>query len=371
MKVVLFADVDTKLNPYILLFKEAIQNQGISVKLERRIDLNWVLRNLKTCDAIHLHWIGPAYRPGISKLNSTQLMRKIVDTPIIKGVLSSLRLINFTLSLLALRVLGITLVYTVHNLSSGDRLHWFTRLLERAANIVVFSLCNHIHVHNNYTKHILETKYNRRAGVTVVPHGNYIGCYNNQVSQEEARRRLNLPKNIFIFLFFGLLRPYKGIEDLIEAFTQLITFSKEQSRSSKLLIVGGFYSKHKFERDLVKLIAGNPSIKLIPKFISNEDIQLYMNACNICVLPYKDITTSGAAILALSFGRPIIAPAIASFPELIRSDVGLLYSTSLKNEFVSALDEATQRSWSEPSILEYAHTFDWDKLGPQLIALYK
>jgi beta-1,4-mannosyltransferase len=370
MKVVLFADVDTQLNPYILLFKETLKNQGTSVELERRINLNWVLRNLKTYNAIHLHWIGPAYRPSTSKLHSTQFMSKLVDIPVVKSIRSCLRLINFTLSLLAVRVLGITLVYTVHNLSSGDRLHWFARLLERSANYVVFSLCNRIHVHNNYTKQVLETKHNRIAGVIVVPHGNYIGCYENQVSQETARWRLNLPKHIFTFLFFGLLRPYKGIEDLIEAFIQLIELPDEQARSAKLLIVGNFYSNQNFEQKIMKLIGGNPSITLIPKFIPNEHIQLYMNACNICVLPYKDITTSGAAILALSFGRPIIAPAIASFPELITPDVGLLYSTSVKNEFVSTLNNSIQRSWSEAAILEYTHTFDWDKLGPQLIALY-
>jgi beta-1,4-mannosyltransferase len=371
MKIVLFADVNTNLNPYILRFKEALQNQGLSVKLERRIDLKWVLKNLRTCDAIHLHWIGSAYQPSPSRIYSGQLMRKLVDNPLTKGILSVLRLINFTLSLLVSRVLGITLVYTVHNVSIGNRLHWLTRLLERLANFVVFSLCNRIHVHNNYTKHVLETKYNRRAGVTVVPHGNYIGCYNNHVSQEEARRCLNLPKRAFIFLFFGLLRPYKGIGDLIETFSQLIASPNEQARSAKLLIVGRFYSSQHFEHDLLKLVAGNPSIILIPKFISNEDIQLYMNACNMCVFPYKDITTSGAAILALSFGRPIIAPAIASFPELITPDIGLLYPNSLKNEFLSALNKAIQYSWSEATILKYAHTFDWDKLGPQLVTLYK
>jgi hypothetical protein len=108
MKVVLFADVDTQLNPYILLFREALKNQGISVELERRIDLNWVLRKLKTCNVIHLHWIGPAYRPSTSKFHSTQFMSKLVAIPVIKGILSCLRLINFTLSLLASRVLGVT-----------------------------------------------------------------------------------------------------------------------------------------------------------------------------------------------------------------------------------------------------------------------
>jgi len=109
---------------------------------------------------------------------------------------------------------------------------------------------------------------------------------------------------------------------------------------------------------------------LVPEFIVDEAIQLYMNACDVFVLPYKDITTSGAAALALSFGRPIIAPAITSFPEVITSEVGILYDTSQPNGLVSALREARTRSWSESKIFDYAHQFDWDKLGPQFAALY-
>ncbi len=96
-----------------------------------------------------------------------------------------------------------------------------------------------------------------------------------------------------------------------------------------------------------------------------------LNTLDICVFPYKDITTSSAAVLALSFGRPVIAPAITSFPELVTAETGILYEPSQPDALLAALQQARQRSWSEAEILDYVHQFDWDKLGPHLVALYQ
>ncbi len=115
---------------------------------------------------------------------------------------------------------------------------------------------------------------------------------------------------------------------------------------------------------------GDVRINLVPEFIADEAIQVYLNAADIFVLPYKDITTSGAAFLALSFGRPIIAPSIASFPEVVTPQSGILYDPQKTNSLVSALQEAKKHFWSETEILAYAHQFDWDKLGKQLSTIY-
>jgi glycosyltransferase involved in cell wall biosynthesis len=96
-----------------------------------------------------------------------------------------------------------------------------------------------------------------------------------------------------------------------------------------------------------------------------------MNACDICVFPYREITTSSAALLALSFGRPLIVPAIGSFPELVTSETGILFDPSRPDALVSALEQAEQRSWCKTQILDFTQQFSWDKLGPQLIALYR
>ena len=72
----------------------------------------------------------------------------------------------------------------------------------------------------------------QKRGVVVVPHGNYIERYPNHISRQEALQQLDLPGGEFVYLFLGLLRPYKGVEDLIDAFNKLAP------PTGRLLIVG-------------------------------------------------------------------------------------------------------------------------------------
>jgi len=136
-------------------------------------------------------------------------------------------------------------------------------------------------------------------------------------------------------------------------------------------LIVGRTSSGDYKEKIAGLSRHNPAIRLVPEFVPDEAIQLYMNACDVCVLPYKDVTTSGAAVLALSFGRPVIAPAIASFPELITPETGILYDPSQPNALVLALQQVIQQPWPKSRILSYVHQFDWDKLGPQLAELYR
>jgi glycosyltransferase involved in cell wall biosynthesis len=137
------------------------------------------------------------------------------------------------------------------------------------------------------------------------------------------------------------------------------------------LVAGRVFGADSYESKLRSLTQSDSRINLIPEFIPDEAIQIYLNACNFFVLPYKDITTSGAAALGLSFGRPIIAPCIASFPEVVTPESGILYDTSQPNALTTALRNARTLSCSESTIFRYAHQFDWNKLGPDLAALYK
>ena len=207
-------------------------------------------------------------------------------------------------------------------------------------------------------------RYKRKHGIHVIPHGNYIKIYPNQISRQEARRQLGLSRDSYVYLFLGLLRPYKGLEDLVDSFKQM------KSPELRLLVAGRVFGVKNYESELKKMCQGDVRINLIPEFIADEAIQVYLNAADIFVLPYKDITTSGAAFLALSFGRPIIAPSIASFPEVVTPQSGILYDPQKTDSLVSALQESKKHFWSETEILAYAHQFDWDKLGKQLSTIY-
>jgi len=301
MRVALFARVDTALNPYILLYKKALEHQGVAVHLEREFSLSWLVTRGKSCDAIHLHWMEAAYKP--SGWNTRLgLIQRLIHNRFGRTLRGVLRLANFSVALLLAKLRGKTIVYTVHNLTYSGQFRPFI-VLNRVAHYVVMSLADRVQAHNQYTRKILETVYNRKNDVVVVPLGNYIGHYANQISRLEARQQLGLPGDAFVYLFLGLIRPYKGVEDLIDAFEEL------DLPNSRLLIVGRA-SNVSYQEKILGLSQHDPAIRLVPEFVPDEAIQLYMNACDIFVLPYKNITTSSAAVLAWSFGRPIIAPAI-------------------------------------------------------------
>ena len=363
MRTTIFTAFNTTLNPYILLFKKALELQGLTVRFERNLNLKWLLFKSKSCDFIHLHYINHSYSPA--KMNDkSKFFKKLIEFRLVSILLDVLSLIDFVITFMFAKMAGKIIVFTVHDLYDFGKKSFRRKLQIEIARNIVFRFSNSIHVHNHYTRKLIEIRYKRNEGVCVIPHGNYIGYYTNQVSRSEARRHLGLPDNAFVYSFLGLIRPYKGLEDLFEAFKKL------ENSEARLLIVGRVFGVDNYESKLRTLTQLDPRIKLVPEFIPDEAIQFYLNACDFFVLPYKDITTSGAAALALSFGRPIIAPSITSFPEVVTAESGILYDTSQTNALSTALHKAITWNWSESTIFDYAHQFDWEKLGPQLAALY-
>lgn len=363
MRVTIFTAFDTALNPYILLFKKALEGQGLTVRFERNFNLNWLLINGKSCDCIHLHWLKIFHKP-LKKKGRPYFYKKIIENRFVKALLDFLCLIDFALTFLFARLAGKIIVFTVHDLYDFGKRSLRRKFQIEIARNIVFKFSNAIHAHNNHTQKLIEARYKRKTNIFVIPIGNYIGYYANQVSRSEARFQLDLPDDSFVYLFIGLLRPIKGLEDLLDAFKKL------EYPKARLLVAGRVFGVKNYKTKLRDLSKSDPRIKLVLEFIPDEALQVYLNACDFFVLPYKDITTSSAVALALSFGRPIIAPSIASFPEVVTPESGILYDTSQTNALSSALHKAITWNWSESTIFDYAHQFDWDKLGPQLYALY-
>ncbi len=174
-----------------------------------------------------------------------------------------------------------------------------------------------------------------KSRVVVIPHGNYIDNYENKMDLVQARKWLQLSDEDIVFLFFGSLRYYKGVNELVEAFNKL------DVPKAKLLIVGK-PSDVKLAGDLTNICKGNKRIKIVLDFIPNNQIQIYMNGSDIVVCPYKNILTSGAIILAMSFGKPIIAPRIGCIPDILDCDGSFLYNPLDKGGLLKAMQLASR-----------------------------
>jgi len=172
--------------------------------------------------------------------------------------------------------------------------------------------------------------------VRVVPHPSYIDIYPNLIDRSAARRELSLGDRDFIYLCFGQIRPYKGIDRLLDAFENVAQMDPE----SRLLLVG---KTGRFEgvRQIADRARAHPQIVGYLNPIPDADIQLYMNAADVVVLPYQSALNSGAMLLAYSFARPVIAPETGCLGGLVDDRSGVTFDSAggtlaLQNALLSA-----------------------------------
>jgi glycosyltransferase involved in cell wall biosynthesis len=154
--------------------------------------------------------------------------------------------------------------------------------------------------------------------VRVIPHPSYIDVYPNLVDRDTARDVLGLRPEDFVYLHFGQIRPYKGIDRLLGAFEQVSRVDAD----ARLLLVG---KPGRFEgiRQITDSARANP--KVISNFnpVPDADIQLYMNAADVVVLPHQTALNSGALLLAYSFARPVVAARTGCLAGMVDETTGV------------------------------------------------
>ena len=203
-----------------------------------------------------------------------------------------------------------------------------------------------------------------------MPHGNYIDCYKNEVGRVESRQTLDILKAKTAILFFGLIRPYKGVLELVDIFNQ------SSIEDAELIIVGKVWSDSIGQEDILRQKASKANnIKFIPGFVPDEEIQLYMNACDVVAFPYRDILTSGAVLLAMSFGKACIAPRIGCISEVLDDEGAFLYDPEDEEGLSHAVKASIERKSMLISMGEHnrklAEQYDWNSIADMTYEAYK
>lgn len=365
MRVLILSPFGTAVNPYIGLFENGLRLAGVEVATAQQFDLARTSSNDRP-DVVHLHWIERYDPPPVLQPQSPAGLRRSLERvalrPLNAGLIYQLRrwrrLSRLLRDLAAFRRMGGCVAYTVHNLDPHEAGAW----AEPWALARIIKFADVLHVHDASTAEEIAHRYGRRERVVVIPHGHYLDAYPNAISRSEARQRLGLPGDAFVFACLGLMRPYKGLEELLPAFRAL---PGEHLR----LLVAGRPADEAYVARLQTLAGGDERIALEARFIPAGEVQLYLNAADAAVLPYRQITTSGAALLAFSFGLPVVAPAIGAFPNLVTPERGVLYAPG---QVDLALQQALAADWTaaRETILAWVRQFDWGDIGRRLIAAY-
>jgi glycosyltransferase involved in cell wall biosynthesis len=320
---------------YTTCFNAALRQIGVEVETATWAG-RWLFAHIQPGDVVQIHWPSSLYYYPQSRLKTWR------------------ELARFTLFLLLLRARGAQIVWTAHNLypHEGGR----ASVVHRLARRIVVAFASRVCVHGrSAAKRVVREFGVDESRLVFLEHGNWVGFYPSVISREAARERLGIPRDAYVFLFFGACRPYKNLEHLVLSHQAL-------EDDSRLWIVGRFQSSV-YREAVQQAVSGAASerIKLHDGFVPAADVQLYMNACDAVVLPYKEILTSGAVMLATSFGRPVVAPRMGTLEEVVTSDCGVLYDPESPSGLTQAMRDARRRTFDRARIIRRAEEFSWDR----------
>jgi Glycosyltransferase len=334
-------------NPYQAELARHLAAHGISVSPESRLKkiLRGARRTARIPAIIHLHALPPfSWQP-----------RRL------------LRLLAFVLRLVQLRRAGARLVWTVHNACDHESAHpRIDRFLARTAYHAVDAAI----LHSPGARSLAEQQWRTRRtrNVFVIHHGHFIDCYRAPTSRALARQRLGLPLESLVFLFLGNIRPYKGVPRLIRDF-------KAVAGPHLRLVIAGDVLSSDLQTEITREIGGSPLVDFRPGFIPDSDLADYLSASNAVVFPYTKALTSGALILAMSYGRACIAPAIGALADTLSPRGGYLYDPDAPSALRDALSSAIRASHKLDAMgahnLQCARRWGWDEAARQTAVVYR
>lgn len=337
-------------NSYQRKLSEGLASCGYEVEMvrsDRLLPLLGAIRNRGRPAVFHVHWLHRHFVTG-------------------SRVLTALLAIRLLFELLVLRALSVSVVWTVHNLSDHENRSPRT---ERVTRHLAARLCDRLIVHCEAAKASVVDAYDLPGGVAervaVVPHGHYIDSYCNEISRTDARSRLGYDDGQVLYVYFGLIRPYKNVPELLRTFPRL------ESEDARLLVVGNPWNDE-IDRRIRRLADRDERIDTVLEFVPDEDIQLYMNAADATVFPFQEVLTSGTTLLAMSFGRPVIAPHAGCVGELVGDGGGITYDPGDDDGLYRALEAALDADLAVMGRRnrDTVAAFDWASIGRRTARVY-
>ena len=344
----------TRENLYGALLVNALRARGVFVReLPYRHLFAWPALSERP-DAIHFEFVDPYILPHVK---SWGLIRAMV-----KGVL-------FLAQCVVLRLAGVRLCWTSHDIGTHEKRLWriewvFTTLFARLAHGFL--------THTAYAKDravaVFRLGHKARL-VRHVPHPSYAGAYPDEVTPEAARAALGVAPEALVFLCLGQMRPYKRLGGVVDAFK-----SAFPEGAGAVLIVAGSETGHGVGDSLVTRAGGRSDIRIIQSHVPDWDLQIYYRTADFAVLNYA-VPTSGAAVLAMGFGRAVVAPRRGGLTDVLDEKGAVFFDGNsdegLKRAFLAARDRRSEASEMGKHNAAKSSAWSWDALADELLAMYR
>jgi glycosyltransferase involved in cell wall biosynthesis len=250
-------------------------------------------------------------------------------------------------------------VYTMHWRlpQAGTRIaRTLTRLLAEMDAVVV---------HSEHGARRLEADFGvPRERLRVIPHGafDYLTRQRDEQPLPAELREVTAP----VILAFGLVRPYKGTDVLLEAFQEV--------EGAELWVVGMPRMPMDELRALARRAPG--TVRFVDRFVTDPEIPAFMRRADVTVLPYRNIEQSGVLYTALAFGRPLVLSSVGGFPEVAEQGAARLVPPEDPAALSSALrellaDRSSRDELAAAAARAAATTYSWERIGEATMDLYR
>jgi glycosyltransferase involved in cell wall biosynthesis len=214
------------------------------------------------------------------------------------------------------------------------------------------------------------TRLREQAGIPaerirVIPHGafDYLARLPDPVPLPDDLAAVEGP----VILCFGLIRPYKGVDLLLEAFRSV--------EGAELWVVGRPLGVSL--DDLREVASRAPGrVRFVPRFVADPELPAYFRRADLVVLPHRDAEQSGVLFVALAFAKPIVMSDVGGFGEVAEHGAGRLFPVGDREALAAALNELladppARERLSAAAREAAAGPYSWDAVAEQTLALYR
>ncbi len=193
--------------------------------------------------------------------------------------------------------------------------------------------------------------------------------FGTPISKNEALKKINLNSENRYILFFGFIRDYKGLDLLIDAFSD----ERFRTLGIKLIVAGEFYNNGDQYIDQIKKLGLENEIIMRNDFIPNEEVKDYFCAADIVAQPYKTATQSGVTQIGYHFEKPMLVTNVGGLAEIIPDQVvGYVVEpkpTDIANALVDYFEQNKMTLFEENVRIE-KRKYSWNKMVESIEKVY-
>lgn len=275
-----------------------------------------------------------------------------------------------------LRRKGFNLTQICHEFEERETGVMFSNILHKLDLLAYSSFSKIFFLAENSRKSFLEIYPSIDSKCTdVIPHGNSDWLLEIQSSSRDVRlrERYGISDDESVVLFFGLLAPSKGVEDLIHAFALVA------EKSDAKLVIAGYPTKFINAASLRSLVDGlgvSNKVVLDLRYLPLEEIGALMELATVVVYPYHSSTQSGSLQTAYTFGKPVIATMVGGLPEVVEDGKsGFLVPAHSPNDLAEKIsifvnDRALAEEMGRYARRLSSTRFNWNAIAQEILTIY-